>query len=119
MSAIDKYTEAVAAAQRESDIAEALWVEHKSKLKLAEEEVNNSNRRLEAARHALSQAAVDAHEAVHGKPVSIDDRFEFERRWDARVEAARAKKAYFEAKDLREAEEAKAKQDLIDELRLP
>lgn len=84
MSALDKFTEAVAAAQREADVAKALLREHKHKLRMAEEEVQISQRRLEQTQADLSEAAVKLHEAVHGKPVSIDDRFEFERRWDAR-----------------------------------
>jgi ribosome-binding protein aMBF1 (putative translation factor) len=113
VSALDKYTEAVALAQREVYVAEALLSEHRGKLRLAEEEVSDSNRRLETAQNALSRAAVEAHEAVHGKPVSFDDRMEFEKRWDARVDAARAKKALYEA-DM--AAKAKAKQDLLDEV---
>jgi chromosome segregation ATPase len=92
MSALDEYTEAVAAAQREVDVAKALLSDHQDKLRMAEAEVNASNQRLDDARHALSNAAVAAHEAVHGRPVSIDDRFEFERRWDARVAERKAKR---------------------------
>lgn len=117
MSALDKYTEAVAVAQREVYVAEALWNDHKGKLRLAEEEVSDSNRRLGAAQNALAKAAVEAHEAVHGKPVSFDDRMEFEKRWDARVESAKAKNAAYEA-DMKErkAREAKKTQDLLDEV---
>lgn len=109
MSALDKYTEAVATAQREVHVAEALLNEHKGKLRLAEEEVSDSRRRLDDARYELSNAAVAAHEAVHGKPVSIDDRFEFERRWDARVAEQKAKQEAYAAykKDLEEKEKAK------------
>lgn len=99
MSALDQYTEAVAAAHREVAVAEALLKEHKDKLRMAEEELSDSHRRLSNAQRDLSNAVVEAHEAVHGKPVSIDDRFEFERRWDARIAEQKARHEAYE-KDL-------------------
>lgn len=86
MSAMDNFTEAVALAQREVVVAETLVREHQNKLRLAEDEANESRDRLSKAKVALADAAVKAHEAVYGRPVSFDDRMEFEKRWDARVE---------------------------------
>lgn len=97
MSALDEYTEAVAVAQRELYVAEELLIEQQRKLKMADEEVSAAHRRFDEARKALSDAAIAKHEAIHGKPVSIDDRFEFERRWDARVKENAARNARYEA----------------------
>lgn len=91
---LDELTEVVATAQRELDVSEALLRDHKDKLRMAEDEVNTSRRRHDAARISLAKAAVAKHEAVHGKPVSFEDRMAFEQRWDAKVAE---RKAYFEA----------------------
>jgi hypothetical protein len=85
MTKLEEFTEAVAAATREVSVAEALVREHQGKLRLAEEEAENSRRRLDAARRELEKAVLEKHEAIHGKPVSFDDRMEFEQRWDARL----------------------------------
>lgn len=95
---LDKYTEAVASAERDVYVGQALVREHESKLTLAREELDASRKHMYRAKQDLERAAVALHEAVHGKPVSFDDRYEFEKRWDAKVAANEAKKAEAEAK---------------------
>jgi hypothetical protein len=105
MTKLEEFTEAVAAATREVSVAEALVREHQGKLRLAEEEAENSRRRLDAARRELEKAVLEKHEAIHGKPVSFDDRMEFEQRWDARLAENKAIQA---ERDQRRLEEIKA-----------
>lgn len=109
MTKLEELEEVVAATKREVAVAEALATEYRRKQQMAEEEVNLANRRLDEARLALEGAIADRHDAVHGKPVSFDDRMAFEKRWDARLEERQKRYAEREAK-------RKATQGILDEL---
>lgn len=109
MTKLEELEEVVAATKREVAVAEALATEYRRKQQMAEEEVSLANRRLDEARLALEAAIADRHDAVHGKPVSFDDRMEFEKRWDARLEERQKRYAEREAK-------RKATQGILDEL---
>jgi flagellar biosynthesis GTPase FlhF len=85
MPKLEELEEGVAAAKREVAVAEALAKEYRRKQHMAEEEAGRASHRLNEAREALEEAVLKQHEAIHGKPVSFDDRYEFEKRWDAKV----------------------------------
>lgn len=114
MSLLEEFAEAVAVAKREVTVAEALEHEYRGKLRMAEEELGHASRRLHEAQLILDNAAVDLNEAAHGKPVSFEDRMDFEKRWDARIKAAEEKKA---ASDHDRTEENKARKKLMVEVK--
>jgi hypothetical protein len=104
MTKLEELEEAVAAAKRDVAVAEALKNEYNRKADMAREEVGKADRRLDEARVALEEAVTEQYQAIHGKPVSFDDRYEFEKRWDARIEGERKYREEREAQ--RKAEKA-------------
>ncbi|QED11586.1 hypothetical protein PP914_gp096 [Arthrobacter phage Qui] len=89
MTKLEEFEENVAKAKRDLAVAEALSSEYGKKLAMAREEVHQADRRLDEARISLEEAVTEQYQAIHGKPVSFDDRYEFEKRWDARIEDER------------------------------
>lgn len=105
MTKLEELEEAVAAAKRDVAVAEALSSEYRNKAALAEEEVRYSVIRLDRARHVLEAAVLEKHDAIHGQPVSFDDRMAFEKRWDSRIDEMK----------MRSAQRVKEAQDLVSE----
>lgn len=94
---LEKFTEIVASATRDVSVTEALVREYRGKLRMAEEELSAAHHRLSDGRRGLEDAVVAKHEAIHGQPISVDDRLEFEKRWDAHLEEIKERHRRFNA----------------------
>lgn len=110
---LDEATEAVAIAQREVYVADSLSHEYRNKMRMADEELSAANRRLTDARVALEQVVLDRHADVHGHLLVDEDRSEFEKRWDAKMNELRAKREFFNKKM---ADKEKETDDLLVEM---
>jgi len=95
---LDRATETVAIAQREVRVANSLVSEYRHKMRLADDELSAASDRLYRAQNALGQIALDRHASTYGHPLTDEDRSEFEKRWDTKVDELRATRDAFAQK---------------------